>query len=180
MTDVANACIDGADCVMLSGETANGAFPIDAVKTMAAICQNTEQIVDHHRRYDFIRSSTPCPLDSAEGVCSAAVQMAIDMDAAAILCFTSSGRSPQYISKYRPPMPVFVASEEHSVVANCRSRFGLHGIPMSYEELTVRRNICSCDAFNLLTFHVCAYSWGIVPFHRENHPSCSHKRQQRA
>ena len=146
MTDVANACIDGADCVMLSGETANGAFPIDAVKTMAAICQNTEQIVDHHRRYDFIRSSTPCPLDSAEGVCSAAVQMAIDMDAAAILCFTSSGRSPQYISKYRPPMPVFVASEEHSVVANCRSRFGLHGIPMSYEELTVRRNICSCDA----------------------------------
>jgi pyruvate kinase len=145
MTDVANACIDGADCVMLSGETANGAFPIDAVKTMAAITQNTEQIVDHHRRFDFIRSQTPCPLDSAEGICSAAVQMAIDMEATAILCFTSSGRASQWLSKYRPPMPVFVVSGEDSIVAACRSQFGLHGIPMAYEEMTVCGNVLACS-----------------------------------
>jgi pyruvate kinase len=138
MTDVANACIDGADCIMLSGETANGSFPAEAVKTMAAITQNAEHIVDHHRRYEFIRSQTPSPLDSAEAVCSAAVQMALDMEAQAIFCFTRSGRSPQYISKYRPPMPVFVASDDCSVIASCRSRFGLHGIMMDHAELQVR------------------------------------------
>jgi pyruvate kinase len=50
MTDTANAVIDGADTVMLSGETANGTFPVQAVSTMAAIVQNTEHIVDKHRR----------------------------------------------------------------------------------------------------------------------------------
>jgi pyruvate kinase len=147
MTDVANACIDGVDCVMLSAETAHGAFPIHAVRTMAAITQNAEQIVDHHRRFDFIRSQTPCPLESSEGVCSAAVQMALDMEAKAILCFSTTGRAPPLISKYRPPMPVFVVSEEPGVVAACRLRFGLHAIPMSCEEMTV---CCRIVAFSRL------------------------------
>lgn len=79
MTDIANAIIDGTDAVMLSGETANGAFPDVAVSTMAAICQNAEQMVTGHRRFDFLRNSTPKPMPDAEAVASAAVMAAIDI-----------------------------------------------------------------------------------------------------
>lgn len=79
MTDIANAIIDGTDAVMLSGETANGAFPDVAVSTMAAICQNAEQMVTGHRRFDFLRNSTPKPMCDAEAVASAAVMTAMDI-----------------------------------------------------------------------------------------------------
>jgi pyruvate kinase len=59
MTDTANAVIDGADTVMLCGETANGKFPVEAVSTMAAIVQNTEHIVDKHRRSDSFQCLQP-------------------------------------------------------------------------------------------------------------------------
>jgi len=55
MTDVANAVYDGTDCVMLSGETANGDFPDTAVSTMAAIVANAETGVDYYSQYSFIR-----------------------------------------------------------------------------------------------------------------------------
>ena len=57
MTDVANAVYDGVDCVMLSGETANGTFPDTAVSTMAAIVANAETGVDYYSQYSFIRCS---------------------------------------------------------------------------------------------------------------------------
>lgn len=79
MTDVANAILDGTDSVMLSGETANGAFPIESVKTMAAICRNAEQIVSGSRRYDFLRNNTPKPLRDAEAIASGAVMTAMDI-----------------------------------------------------------------------------------------------------
>lgn len=138
LTDVANAVIDGADAVMLSGETANGAFPAATVTTMAAIARNAEHIVDARRRYDFVRSQTPAPLESSEAVASSAVAMALDMGARAILCFTSSGRGAVALSKYSPPVPVFVATEERPALVACRAHFGLHGVHMAFEGKPVR------------------------------------------
>lgn len=91
MTDVANAVLDGTDSVMLSGETANGSFPIEAVTTMAAICQNAEHMVDVSKRFSFLHNYTPKPTSDAEAVASAAVQCAMDIGAKAIIVLTTTG-----------------------------------------------------------------------------------------
>ena len=121
MTDVANAVLDGTDCVMLSGETANGDFPFDAVATMAAICVNAEEMVDVGKRYDFIRNHTPKPMMGAEALCSGAVQSALDCNAKAIVCITASGRAPALVSKFRPGAPVIVVTPDEQLVRHCRS-----------------------------------------------------------
>eukprot|EP00892_Ulva_mutabilis_P005713 jgi/Ulvmu1/3513/UM162_0020.1 len=137
LTDVANAVIDGADAVMLSGETANGVFPAGAVRTMAEIARNAEHIVDARRRFDWLRAQTPAPLESAEAVASSAAAMALDSGARAVLCFTHSGRAAALLSKYAPPVPVFVAAEARPVLVACRARHGLHGVHMPFEGMPI-------------------------------------------
>ncbi|MGB1592622.1 MAG: pyruvate kinase, partial [Promethearchaeia archaeon] len=88
MTDVANAVFDGTDCVMLSGETANGAFPDAAVRTMAAIVANSECGVNRLDVFNFIRKWTPKPMDFRQTICSSAVQASLDMKAVLIVIFT--------------------------------------------------------------------------------------------
>jgi pyruvate kinase len=116
-----------------TGETANGDFPEDAVRTMAAICNNAEEMVDVEKRYDFLRNHTPKPMTGAEAVASSAVQTAIDIGAKAIVCITSSGRGPQMVSKYRPPMPVFVVTSDKQLIRHCRTVFGQVGIDVKDE-----------------------------------------------
>ncbi|PNW83558.1 hypothetical protein CHLRE_05g234700v5 [Chlamydomonas reinhardtii] len=128
MTDVANAVLDGTDCVMLSGETANGSFPEAAVSTMAAICLNAEQMVEVNKRFRFLRNHTPKPMRGAEAVASGAVMTAIDTDAKLMVCITTSGRGVALVSKYRPPMPVVVVTPDAQLVRHCRSVFGQVGV----------------------------------------------------
>lgn len=70
MTDVANAVFDGVDAVMLSGETANGSFPAQAVDIMARICRSAEIGVNYYQTYDFIRSFTTKPIGTVEATVS--------------------------------------------------------------------------------------------------------------
>ncbi|GLI64206.1 hypothetical protein VaNZ11_007398 [Volvox africanus] len=128
MTDVANAVLDGTDCVMLLGETENGSFPEAAVSTMAAICVNAEHMVETTKRYNFLRNHTPKPMSGAEAVCSGAVMTAIDTDATLMVCITTSGRAPALVSKYRPPVPVMVVTPDVQLVRHCRSVFGQVGV----------------------------------------------------
>lgn len=103
-TDVANAIYDGTSAIMLSGETAAGLYPIEAVKTMALIAETTENNIDYSKRF-YGRE-----VDKAENVTNAishaTVTTALDLNAKAILTVTTTGGTAKLLSKYRPNRPI--------------------------------------------------------------------------
>jgi pyruvate kinase len=116
-TDVANAVFDGSDCVMLSGETAKGLYPIEAVSTMVGICREAEAALDYNAQFTNLRASLRKRggLSVTETITSSAVKTAYDLSAAVILCLTESGTTAQMVCKYRPKCPVVcVTSNETS------------------------------------------------------------------
>merc|ERR1711916_335733 len=102
-TDVANAVYDGTDCVMLSGETASGVYPIEAVQVMARICAEAESELNFQELYGKVRAvslkASPT-LTQAEAIASSAVKTAHDIGAKLIVALTESGNTARLISKY--------------------------------------------------------------------------------
>ncbi|KAK6925755.1 Pyruvate kinase, C-terminal [Dillenia turbinata] len=105
-TDVANAVLDGTDCVMLSGETAAGAYPELAVQTMAKICMEAENTLDYGDVFKRIMANAPVPMSPLESLASAAVRAANSAKAALILVLTRGGSTAKLVAKYRPGMPI--------------------------------------------------------------------------
>ncbi|OAY84110.1 Pyruvate kinase, cytosolic isozyme [Ananas comosus] len=105
-TDVANAVLDGTDCVMLSGETAAGAYPELAVQTMAKICLQAESYVDYGSVFKHIMASAPVPMSPLESLASSAVRTANSAKASLILVLTRGGTTAKLVAKYRPAMPI--------------------------------------------------------------------------
>eukprot|EP01133_Synstelium_polycarpum_P012112 gene12112-14168_t len=118
-TDVANAVLDGTDCVMLSGETASGDYPIEAVDIMAKICREAELVessTDYHTLFAALKLNSSKPITIAETVASYAVATAIDLKADIIITLTETGLTTRLISKYRPPIPIFsITSWEYTI-----------------------------------------------------------------
>ncbi|KAF5725706.1 pyruvate kinase cytosolic isozyme [Tripterygium wilfordii] len=106
-TDVANAVLDGTDCVMLSGETAAGAYPELAVSTMARICIEAENFIDYNDLFKRVMETSPVPMSPLESLTSSAVRTANCVKAALILVLTRGGTTAKLVSKYRPSMPIF-------------------------------------------------------------------------
>lgn len=104
-SDVANAILDGTDAVMLSGETANGEYPIESIRIMAKIAETTEPMCELPASVgdDSRKDST------TDVVAHAAVQIASGLRARAILTTSTSGMTPRMVSKYRPHIPVYCA-----------------------------------------------------------------------
>lgn len=109
--DVANAVLDGTDCVMLSGETANGLFPFEAVRMMGRCCCEAELMLNHDSLFNAICASSikgiasyedSCQLSEAESIASSAVKTSMDLRAKLIIVLSQSGRTAQFIAKYRP------------------------------------------------------------------------------
>lgn len=104
VTDVANAVLDGTDCVMLSGESAAGRYPLLALQTMDRIAREAETLLrvpgDRFRRHHL------CTNPITDNICEAAVQVTGRLDARAIIVPTRSGYTPGMVAKYRPPTPV--------------------------------------------------------------------------
>jgi pyruvate kinase len=105
-TDVANAVLDGTDCVMLSGETAAGAYPELTVQTMSRICMEAENFIDYGHLFKTIMATAPMPMTPLESMASSAVKTANTIKAAFILVLTKGGTTAKLVSKYRPSMPI--------------------------------------------------------------------------
>ena len=116
VTDVANAVFDGTDCVMLSGETAAGEYPVEAVRMMAEVCVDAEKSMPAYRL-----TVEPIERMSVENAANeGAVAMAECVGATAIICATESGRSARIMAARRPSLPIIaVTPAEHSLHKTC-------------------------------------------------------------
>jgi pyruvate kinase len=131
VSDVANAVLDGADCVMLSGETAKGKFPVEVVSYMARICCEAQNAQRNTVIFNSIKHLQSIPMTPEEAVCSSAVNTAYEVQAKAIAVLSNSGRSAQLLSKYRPDCPIFCASQLTHI---CRQLCIVRGtIPVFYD-----------------------------------------------
>ncbi|CAL9766120.1 unnamed protein product [Musa acuminata subsp. burmannicoides] len=105
-TDVANAVLDGTDCVMLSGESAAGAYPELAVKIMARICIQAESSLDYEAIFKEMIRSAPLPMSPLESLASSAVRTANKAKAKLIVVLTRGGTTAKLVAKYRPSVPI--------------------------------------------------------------------------
>ncbi len=138
VTDIANAILDGTDALMLSGETAVGAYPIEAVNTMSRIAQVTERDFDWdatllEKQKLFGRESV------TDAVADAVATIAHDQGAAAILCATTSGATARAVAKFRPRAPIFAATTSVACLRRMALLYGVTPLqimpPSSVDEL---------------------------------------------
>ncbi|MFC5450835.1 pyruvate kinase [Paenibacillus aestuarii] len=113
VSDVANAVLDGSDVVMLSGETAAGKYPVEAVTMMAQIAERVEQTMEHRSALDAQLQSNN---EVTEVLCQSVVSTSNKLHAAAILTPTESGFTARMIAKYRPEAPILaITSNEYTI-----------------------------------------------------------------
>jgi pyruvate kinase len=118
VSDVANAVLDGADCVMLSGETAKGAYPVEAITAMINTCREADRLVDYRAVFSAL-VAVPVRHRSVESVALASVGLAMDEGAALLICVTLTGNAMRYVSKYRPSCPVLAVTPDPQVARQC-------------------------------------------------------------
>ena len=112
ISDVANAVYDGTSCVMLSGETAAGKFPVEAVRAMAEIAEYTEQHTDYKQRFLATEFTGKNNLDCiSHAVCS----MAMDVNAKAIVVCSVSGKTAMLVSRFRTPVNIIGMTTDHKI-----------------------------------------------------------------
>ncbi len=135
ITDVANAIYDGTSAIMLSGESAVGKHPVEAVETMASIAETTEQDIDYKKRFNKFYSSS-----SAKGITSAishaTVTTSHDINASAIITVTKSGTTARMISKYRPYTGIIGATIDDKVWRQLNLSWGVTPVKCEIKENT--------------------------------------------
>ena len=124
VSDVANAVYDGTDAVMLSGETAMGKYPVEALKMMAQICETSEQYLDYNA-YRMRRVSTANRKNISNAVCYSSVSTAHDLEADVIIAPSISGFTTRLLSKWRPSTTVIGLSPSATAVRQMQIYWGV-------------------------------------------------------
>ena len=128
ISDVANAIYDGTSAIMLSGETAAGAYPVEALKTMSAIAERTEQEGFHLRGRTM--DSNPGKISVSDATAHAACLTARDVNAAAIVTVSESGTTARLLSKYRPKQPIIACVMDEQVQRQLSLSWGITSLLM--------------------------------------------------
>lgn len=132
ITDVANAIYDGTSAIMLSGETAAGKHPVEAVRTMALIAQTTEKDINYGSRFN--KRTETFTHDITNAISHATVTTAQDLNVKAIITVTKSGTTARMISKFRPVSPIIGCTTDEMVCRQMNMSWGV--TPIMCEEKT--------------------------------------------
>jgi pyruvate kinase len=136
-SDVANAILDGADAVMLSGETSVGRFPIESVQTMGRIIESIEDTA-----LDRIPRIEGLPTDKGDAICRAAVHVANQLSAKFLVAFTETGQTPTVLSRYRSSVPLLAFTPDPQVRNQLALTWGVESYlvaPVTHTDHMVRQ-----------------------------------------
>lgn len=125
VTDVANAIYDGTDAIMLSGETAAGKYPVEAVKTMATIAKRTEETLNYD---NLLEKNAKNNTTVTDAISHATCTTAVDLNASAIITSTSSGHTARMVSKFRPKCPIIATTDDEKVMRRLALTWGVYPV----------------------------------------------------
>ena len=124
--DVCNAVLDGTDCVMLSGESAAGDYPIEAINTMGVICEAAEKMIPYNERLEKFKKYNQNTIQDAIGISISDATIALDI--ACIVVFTQSGSTAKKISKFRPNVPILAVTFSKHIQRSLESFWGVKSV----------------------------------------------------
>jgi pyruvate kinase len=130
VTDVANAILDGSDALMLSEETAIGSYPVEAVRTLQKVAQETERYLPKQitqQRREWHENS------QEDAIAFAACETALQISAAAIVTPTRAGKTARRVSKYRPPLPIVALTSQPEVEKQLLLSWGVQTVRREME-----------------------------------------------
>ncbi|MDR3311302.1 MAG: pyruvate kinase [Oscillospiraceae bacterium] len=125
VSDVANAIYDGTSAVMLSGETASGKYPVEALETMLRITQTTEENINYRKRFRQNEMDVSGTATAAGAICHATCTTALDLNAAAIVAVTASGSTALRISAFRPDCPIVAPTPDERTFRQLNLAWGV-------------------------------------------------------
>jgi pyruvate kinase len=161
--DVANAIFDGTDCIMLSGETAVGDYPLQSVSVMYDIARRTEEEIFRQKQMGEYRTQVyhPAEGDISAHVANMAVELADSLNVRFIVSFTLSGKTAALVSRCRPSVPIIAMSPSEAVLRRLSPLWGVHGMLIEQvkttedmvnraEQLLVSSGLCNEEDIVLL------------------------------
>lgn len=146
VSDVANAVYDGTTAIMLSGETAAGKYPVEAVKAMAAIAEYTENQINYQERY--LKNNLMLEQDIVNTITSASVEASFFLKAKAIVVGTVTGRTAHIASYYRPSVPIIAGCTDEKAARQLKLDYGVYPF---HAELTDDRDDMKKQAIDIAT-----------------------------